>query len=138
MARQTIKAFTSQSFINDKLIRAVIRQFGGWGDFQESADDIAQHGADVGWSVFTYYTDTVAFAERNKTLIIELAKEQANDYGSNMYEMIGSFNCLKLESWEVAEALHEKTSPEHTTVYNALAWYALEEVAREYQRIIEG
>lgn len=132
----TIKAFASESNIDEKLIRAVIHQFGGWKDFQESAEDIARHGANAGWCGFTYYNDTVPFAERNKTLILAMVKEQANDFGSNLYNMIAGFNCLNLESWEVAEALHEKSSPERTSVYNALAWYALEEVAREYDRII--
>lgn len=134
----TIKAFAQQTNIDESLIRAVVRQFGGWKDFQESAQDVARYGANAGYSGFTYYTDTVRFTQKNKQSILELARQQAQDYlGVSVYEFIAGFNCIDLDSFEVADALHEKNNPERDTVYNALAWYALEEVAREYDRIVD-
>lgn len=135
---KTIKEFCAQSNIPAKLIRSTVRQAGGWQAFKEIAEDVVNHGADGGFGGFFYYTDTCAFFKRNKMYILGYAKEQANEFGQGLYEMIGGFNCLKISDWEVAEAIHAPTSPEKTTVQNALAWYALEEVCRDYQRIVEG
>lgn len=129
---KTIKSFTEQSRINEAVIRAVVRKCGGWQSFKEMATDVANHGANGGFSGFIYYSDTVPFATRNKKLIIQMAKDMADDLGENVYQMIANFNCLGLQDWEVAEALYQRTSPERTNVLNALAWFALEEVARSY------
>lgn len=42
--KKTIKQFCEYSSIDVGLIRAVIRQSGGWQSFQESAPDISNHG----------------------------------------------------------------------------------------------
>ncbi|MNR25116.1 hypothetical protein D3C85_1422460 [compost metagenome] len=96
--------------------------------------DVANHGADGGVSGFIYYNETVAFAKRQKANILQLAKEQANDFGSDsVYSMITGFNCLNdVEEWEVAKAIHTGKGEMVTQIYNALAWYALEEVSRAY------
>ena len=120
-----------------KLINAVKRQIGDVNDLE----DVYNHGADAGFSGFTYYSDTVAFYKKNKTAIIELAKEQAEDMGFNVLEMIGGFNCLKYYDYktnrwtdtEGQEAIGQTIYGRKVddVVANALAWYALEEVARE-------
>lgn len=138
MALNSIKNFISQSYIEGKLIRAVIRQFGNWEYFQQCANDVANSGASAAWKGFTYCRDTVPFARRNKQLILSCAKRQADECRIGLYEFIGRFNCLQLEDQEVVKAIYEKDSSERANVYNALAWFALEEVAHEYQRIIDG
>ena len=65
--------FVKQSTVPAKLIRAVVRQVGGWEDFQQIAKDVAGNGADDGYKGFIYYVDTVAFTKRNRRAILELA-----------------------------------------------------------------
>jgi hypothetical protein len=51
-----------------------------------------------------------------------------------MLEMIAGFNCLKADKLtldDVAQAIYTGKGDNATSVRNALAWYALEEVARE-------
>lgn len=133
MTIKTIKALAEQTNIPADLVRAVIRQHGGWDSFRESAEDIDNHGAAGGFSGFIYYTETVAFTEKNKADIIAMAKAQASDYGADsIYSMIAGFNSLDLDACQVAEAIHDPESEDKTQVFNVLAWYVLEEVARAY------
>ncbi len=81
---------TADQTSNPKLARAVIRQTG-----RENLEDIARHGADAGYSGFTYYSDTVSFFKRNRMAIRALAEQQAEDFGQTPMEMIAGFNCLK-------------------------------------------
>ena len=134
---KTLKEFTEQSGLNGSLVRHVVKQMGGWDSFKESAQDVANNGINGGFHGFIYYKDTVPFAKRNKTLILDLAKEQAADFGSeSIYSMIAGFNCLKMQADEVAEAIHNSHSDLRTQVYNALAWYAGEEVCHRYSDLV--
>ena len=128
----TLSEFTKESHITEKLVRAVVRQSGGWESFKEMAEDITNHGVDGGFHGWIYHADTVQFAKRNKADIMELARQMADDLGEPLYRMIGGFNCLKMEESEVAEAIHNPRSDDRTQVFNALAWFAVEEVARSY------
>ena len=117
--------------IPESLVRAVVKQAGGWESFKESAPDISRHGIDAGFNGFIYYSDTIAFTKRNREEIVEMAKEQANDFGMGLVEMIKGFNCLKgVTEGEIIDGLIGAS--EDTRVPNALAWYAVEEVARAY------
>ena len=124
--------FIGKSHISEKLIRAVVRQSGGWDSFKEMAEDITNHGVGGGFHGWIYHADTVPFAKRNKAAIMELAWQMADDLGEPIYRMIGGFNCLKMADGEVAEAIHNPRSDDRTQVFNALAWFAVEEVARSY------
>lgn len=128
----TFSGFIKQSHIPESVIRAVVRQVGGWEDFQQMADDVTNHGADGGFSGFIYYSDTVKFTKRHKAAILDMARQMADDLGEPVYKMIGGFNCLKISEGEAAEAIHNPRSEEATNVLNALAWFALEEVSRSY------
>lgn len=127
----TMAAFIEQSGLDEALVKAVVRQRGiGWKEFRESANDMRQ--ADAGFSGFTYYSDTVDFAQKNKRAIEKQLKTDADDFGTagGFLGLIASFNCLQLEISEVAEAYYGDDSKDyHTNVHNALAWYALETVA---------
>jgi hypothetical protein len=129
--------FTEKSHISAELIRAVVRQSGGWKDFKEMARDVANHGADGGFSGWIYYTETAKFATRHKAEILEMAKQMADDMGEPLYKMIGGFNCLKISEDQAAEAIHNPRSADRTNVMNALAWFALEEVSRSYSDMLE-
>ena len=134
------------------LTNAVIEQLG----FEELEDeelrstleDITNNGADGGFGGFTYYSETNKFARENMHLIMDQVKELADALGETPLEMISNFGCLKpgigedkLDPLEIASIIYwnygERTSPEsqvdgtETVVLNALAWFALEEVARD-------
>ena len=123
--------------IPESLVRAVVRQMGGWESFKESAPDICRGGIDGGFHGFIYYRETEPFAKRNRKAILEMATQQANDFGVGLVEMIKGFGCFrhseptdKPTESEIVEALAGRGTD--TQVPNALAWYAGEEVARAY------
>lgn len=130
--------FLKAANINPKLTAAVIRQFGGWEDFQECANDVANHGIDGGYCGFVYYTETTAFAKKHKKTIVENIMQFADEFGESFTKVIADFNCLKnsgITESDVMLALMSPRSCEEytvTQVYNALAWYAGETVAHEY------
>jgi hypothetical protein len=112
------------------LKRAVMRQFGDSSSFYDSVSDIANHGASGGVCGFIYYSDTVAFTKRNKNKIMQSLAELSNDTGESIIGMLSHWQCLKgFNQREIMEGLYNPKSDNKTTVYNALAWYALEEVA---------
>jgi hypothetical protein len=97
-------------------------------------EDVCNHGADGGYGNFVYYSDTVKFFDENKDAILERLKEDALSFGCDALEMVCGFGCLRsfeLSSIDIAAAIYEADSEWETQVKNALAWYALEEVARE-------
>ena len=117
-----------------KLQRAVKRQLGSdnMQEFLETLQDVANHGAGGGFSGFTYYGETVDFTRRNRAEIMEQLKEDADSYGSSVSDMVCGFNCFKGYSEdEILVALYSGTGDNVTTVYNGLAWYALESVASQ-------
>ena len=138
-----MKTLIANSSIPATLIRAVVKNMNGWDSFKESAQDVVDHGAGSGFGNFIYYTDTVAFTTKNRKVIAELAAQQAADFGDySEIEMILGFNCLQhddLTSSDIAKALYGRLTDDDkkTTIYNALAWYALEEVARAYCDLLE-
>lgn len=122
----------SNTNIPATLIRSVVRQCAPWNEFQDIAQDVASHGADSGFSGFICYYETVAFTKRNRKYIIELLQDQCSDFGfDNIYQMISGFNCLNglYSAEEIAESFYCNNDA-RTEVFNALAWYALEEVSR--------
>lgn len=130
---KTLKTFIKESNINEKLIRAVVRQIGGWESFTNSAQDITNHGIDGGFHGFIYTAETVKFAKNNLPEIMELAKNLAYQIGEDTYKMIAGFKCLKDYAYlDVGESIYNKKSEDYGTVLNALAWFAGEEVARSY------
>jgi len=140
-AIKTLADFCDASHLNSALIRAVVGQI-GWESFQESAPDIARHGIDGGFHGFIYNTDTEAFAKRNRGLIAELAKNQAEEMGTTITEMIQGFGCFrngpKPTDEEIGTALYAgKDLEDGCNMLNALAWYAGEEVARSFTDLTE-
>lgn len=79
-----LNQFITESPIQAKLIRAVVRQSGGWDSFKDMAEDITNHGVDGGFHGWIYYADTVPFAQRNKAVIMAMAQELANDLGEEV------------------------------------------------------
>lgn len=115
------------------IVRAVVRQLGGWEAFEESAPDIARYGVDGGFRGFIYYRETVAFTRRNLPALREMTQDVARDCGQGVGDFLAGFRCLK--GWsadECAQAFYSGRGEAVQAVYNALAWFAAEEVARAY------
>lgn len=141
--KTTLTKFIKSSSIPASLIRAVIRQMGGWQTFTNYAPDINRHGINGGFNGFIYYSDTEPFAARNKDAILELASSQAQEMGhDSTFAMIRSFECFKSDSLtdsDLMRALCRGKNPESgPNILNGLAWYAAEEVARAYCNVIEA
>jgi hypothetical protein len=117
--------------MDKKLINAVAKQIGGMANLKESASDICNYGASGGVSGFIYYTETDAFTKRNHALIMELLNNYADDMGTNALELLSGFNCFKdMTEHEIFDGLMNPKSDDRPTIYNGLAWFALEEVSR--------
>jgi len=122
-----------------KLAESVVNQMGGDESFLASWEDIINHGISGGFSGFLYYSDTTDFAKRNIRLIRELAKQQAEDFGLGMLEMIKGFRCLKnaYSEDEIGECLWGEGNDDSDQILNALAWYAVEEICHEFSNLKE-
>jgi hypothetical protein len=141
MKKISLTQFCEKSNIPLTLIRAVVRQIGGWSSFCESAPDVCRGGIDGGFHGFIYTTETEAFAKRNREQIAAMAEEQASDFGTSVTEMIQWFGCFrnstKPTDSEIGLALYAGKEKESCGVLNALAWYAGEEVCRAYCDLTE-
>lgn len=130
---RTIKSFCEFSNINSDLIRAVIRQSGGWQSFQEIAPDITKHGISGGFSGWIYYTETCAFYAKNQSLIVKLVEYQMREYDyPSAQDMISRFRSLDATISEIGYTLYGNKSQHDAQVANALAWFAAESVVGEY------
>jgi hypothetical protein len=90
---------------------------------REILEDVNNHGADTGWSGFTYTSETVEFFDEHEEAIMELAQQDADDMGyANVAEFVASFNRA-----DMADTMGGYK--------NLMAWYALETVARQ---IVDG
>ena len=142
MKKITMKELINSTNIPERLVRAVVRQSGGWESFTQNAPDIARHGVDGGFHGWIYHSETEPFARKNRNAIAELAAAQAEDFGMGVIEMIKGFGCLKSSKptdSEIGMALYSgKNLPNGVNVLNALAWYAAEEVSRAYADMLES
>lgn len=112
-----------------RMTRAILRKLN-----RESLKDVVNHGADGGFSGFIYYTETNAFFRAHKAEILALAESLASDLGEDMLTIISGFNCLKDAKFtptEIGAAIFSAEGEHAEVIRNAMAWFALEEVARE-------
>jgi hypothetical protein len=124
-----------------KLVRSIIRRFGE--EWPAMFRDVCRGGAAAGWPGFTYYHDTVGFFKRHRKAIVAMVEELADDLGVCPMEMVAGFNCLddsdkRMLMASIARCLYGgRLTDEDTDVANALAWFALEEVAQRYDDLTE-
>lgn len=122
--------------MNQNLINAVVEQLGYDGIDAECRDvlqDVSRHGADAGFGGFIYYADTCEFFESNRASIVELVKQYADDFGQDSISFVASFNWLgddRETRDEIGRAIYGSLEDGGSLVANALAWFALKEVAR--------
>ena len=103
-------------------------------ELRATLEDVARHGADSGFGGFAYYSDTCRFFADNKSEIVAKLKDDAESYGMDVVSMVSGFNCLTNDSEtrdEIGRAVWGTPEEYDYQVQNALAWYALEETARE-------
>lgn len=133
-----------KEFINQvscpKLAKAVISQFGGWEAFTESAEAVYRHGIDGGFGGFVYYSDTVPFAEKHRSLIVNRLEELADDLGLDVVNMVSNFGPLrgKMDDDDRLDLYRylSLTKCKGGTIPNLMAWFAAEEICREYTDLI--
>ena len=147
---KTTKRVIDDSQIDAGLIRAVVRQIGD----KKNLNDVYNHGANAGYPGFTYYNDTVKFFKNHRKAIVAMVENMADDLGEAPIDMVANFNCLAGRQLrgngtyghdtEHSKAVRElypsvsrclyggRMTDDDTTVANALAWFALEEVARAF------
>ena len=108
---------------------------------KEIFSNVYNNGADYGVPNFTYYSDTTKFAKEYMEDIYKHLKDVAHALGTCPFEMVVGFNCLrdtKPIAHEVADVIHGRPDEAtindgmETAILNALAWFTLGEVAREY------
>jgi len=104
--------------------------------------DCSKHGADCGFSGFTYYSDTIKFFKKHRQDIVSHMEQTAAECGTNIISMVQNFGIFRnseMPSVEfVGKALWDcKKNIELDFLYNAFAWYALEEISRTWYRYIE-
>ena len=142
-ATLTLKSFIENSHMPATLIRAIVSGNGGWNEFKEKAQDIADHGSQSGCGGFIYYTETMSFTAKYRPLIVEFAEEQAKELGyPSAVTMIQDFNTIKdcdFSYSDIAKALYGRLSnndPDQyyikEQIYNVLCWYIEEEVSRSF------
>lgn len=121
------------------LSAAVIRHCGDWQGFKDIAEDVANHGADAGFGGWTYYHETAAFTRKNKGAIMEALQADAQECGIGLLELVQSFRCIGKDYSidEIGKAIYAGKGDAVEIVYNGLAWYALEAVAREHADMAE-
>lgn len=138
----TLASLIANTSIPAELVRATVKQFGGWESFKELAEDVTNHGISGGFGGFIYHSETESFAKRNIDAISEMASSQAQEIGyDSTFAMIRGFNCLKgdkISDGELMGALCKGRNPKDgPNLLNALAWYAGEEVCRAYCDMME-
>ena len=132
--------------ISTKLEKNVRNQLGfeSWNDkeLHETYEDVRNNGASGGFGGFIYYKDTCKFARDNMKEIVESIKDDVNGMGEDPLIFIQNFNCFgndTISTMEIASIIYDRPDQAtlndgtDTQVLNALAWYALEETARQYE-----
>lgn len=132
-AIKTLKSFIAQSNIDESLIRATVRQAGGWSSFKEMASDVSNHGAAGGFDGFIYYTDTVKFFNNKRDEIVSFAKQEAQNFGvSGAMALVSGINQLYATEEDVSLTLYGPKRDVDMQVANACSWWVLESVCRSY------
>ncbi len=130
---KSIKTVISENSEFKVLINAVISRVG-----KDSIQDINNHGIDGGYSGFIYHSDTVPFANRYRKLIIQLLERDAQEFGTEISEMVSGFGIFRNnpmdadDKRELYRFLSETKCKEHT-IPNLMAWYAAETVCRWFE-----
>ena len=116
------------------LINAVIKTLGG----TESVQDIINYGRGGGFSGFTYYSDTHAFAIKNRKQIVSLLESSADMLGEDVVKMVSGFGVFRNSPMDSQDKKDLYIylgggKPAQGAITNVLAWFAAEEVCRMFE-----
>jgi len=136
---KTIRELVDRSTLPEGLIRAVVRQAGGWEYFKMIAPMVMRNGHKKDWSGFEYHTETSKFYITYRDLIRQVAHHVAEEGGQSTIKMIHNFRDLSKEfsEDEIGTTLYGPKSKIDIQIANALACFVLEKVAQAYINIIE-
>jgi hypothetical protein len=116
----------------DTFIRSIVNAIG-----RDNLEDIMNHGADCGYPGITYTADCMDIAWRNKATIRTLIERDADDCDLDVGKMLQSWKCIGSDFTihEIVRSLYQNHRPRWESdvdrvVWNGLAWYAAETVAR--------
>lgn len=116
------------------LAKAVHEQLGG-DDYATQQLAQVRSGND-GWNGFIYYEETEKFYNSNRQKVLNYAKELAVEFGESLCQMVANFNSVDASEDEIALTLYGSKKQCNIDVANALAWFALEEVAYHFQEFL--
>ena len=141
---------SSNSGFTEKTVNNVIKSLGYplygsralLSELSGTLSDCSKHGADAGFSGFSYYSDTVAFFANNKQDIVNHMETTAAELGMDIISMVQGFGVFchspKPTVSEVGKALWGNCySQTLNTLYNVFAWYTLEEISHTWNRYLE-
>ena len=106
-------------------------------------ENCAEHGANVGFCGFIYYSETIAFYKANRKDIINHMENLAAELGTDIISMVQGFgvfrNSTPPTASEIGKALWGSFNHKNdfSTLYNVFAWYALEELSRTWLMFLE-
>jgi hypothetical protein len=134
-SNKTKKQVLAENSSYKTLVNAVINQLGG----MDYLADIRNHGVDGGFPGFTYYSDTVKFASRYRSIIVRLLEDQADQLGEEVVSMVAGFGIFRRNPMdnEDKKDLYRFLGGgkcKETTIPNLMAWFAAEEVARMFEK----
>ncbi len=103
---------------DDMIIRS--KTFKAWmlANLKEEMPDIVNHGCAAGFPGLSYYADTGKLYDKFEDEIWDALWDDAEMYGNNIPELIGTFGGAK----DVGS---------HVQFKNLLTWYMAERIARE-------
>jgi hypothetical protein len=114
------------------LADAIIDQLGSDGaeELFGTLHDVTVGGANAGFGGFIYHTELWEFFQANKTDLVEMLEEQAEEFGVGVLEMVVGFNCLKdcgYTTSDIGKVLYG--DDQESSIVDAVCWCALETFA---------
>ena len=106
-------------------------------------ENCAEHGANVGFCGFIYYSETIAFYKANRKDIVNHIETTVAELDTDIISMVQCFgvfrNSTPPTASEIGRALWGSFNHKNdfTALYNVFAWYALEEVSRTWLMFLE-
>jgi hypothetical protein len=115
-------------------------------DFKELSGifvDCSKHGANNGFTGFSYYTDTVKFFKKHQNDIVFHMEKTAAELGTDVISMVLNFGEFRNSDdpptpSKVGKALWNKKLcwTELYELYNIFAWYTLDEISRTWHNYL--
>jgi hypothetical protein len=105
--------------------------------------DCAKYGADIGFTGFISYSDTIEFYFHNREDIIKNLGSLAEEIGEDILIMVQSFGIFRCSAPptidEVGKALWDTSKEDEnvTELYYVFSWFCLEDISHIWYRYLE-